>query len=427
MGKTKLLLTVMTWTLFAMMNQALPVSAQNGIWEKMDTDFFGNLADIYFINQDTGWLALSDGSVLKSYDGGMNWDVVKGPDSTVTESVLNRMVFIDPLNGWAAGDLGLIIHTPDGGETWIEQRKGGSKITGLCFANETTGWAISETGDILKTDDGGQTWISQANPDTNSAELLDVKFTSPYNGWICGEEGLLMHTVDGGENWELVPSTTEYSLTSLALPDSLHGWAVGMWGTVIHTCDGVNWEFQPCGIDKHLRDVSFVDTSYGWAVGKSGTAIFTMDGGQTWSSTPSKLSGMLQRVQFVDSQNGWIIDGSLYKYVIQTGVEIGGEPTVITSLALSQSYPNPVSFSVNSAKTTINFQLIEPTTVSIEIFNVLGQRVKTLVFNQEYFRGVHSISWNGLNNNNVPVPAGTYFYRIQTPNAMIAKKLLIVE
>ncbi len=427
MSKKRLLIVTTTLILFTTMSMVVPVFGQNGVWEKLDMDFSGNLADIYFINPDTGWLALSDGSILKSYDGGLNWELVKEPDSTATEAAINRILFIDHLNGWAAGDLGLIIHTLDGGNTWIEQRKGGSKITGLCFVNENIGWAVSETGDILKTNDGGQTWISQVNPDTNSAELLDVKFTSPYNGWICGEEGLLMHTVNGGENWELVPSTTEYSLMSLSLADSLHGWAVGSWGTVIHTTDGVNWQFQPCGTDKHLRAVSFVDTSYGWAVGKSGTAIFTTDGGQTWSFTPSKLSGMLQRVQFVDPENGWIIDGSLYKYVIQTGVETEVMPAVVTSLALLQNYPNPVSFSVNSAKTTINFQLTEPTSISIEIFNVLGQKVKTLIFNQEYFRGVHSVSWNGLNDHSEPVPAGTYFYRIQTPNAVLTKKLLIVE
>lgn len=93
-----------------------------------------------------------------------------------------------------------------------------------------------------------------------------------------------------------------------------------------------------------------------------------------------------------------------------------GDPTDIetttethpTAFALKQNYPNPFN-----PQTKIGFVLPEGQTVSLEIYNILGQRVRTLISG---FReaGVHTAVWNGTNDKESDVPSGIYFYRLTT-------------
>ena len=77
---------------------------------------------------------------------------------------------------------------------------------------------------------------------------------------------------------------------------------------------------------------------------------------------------------------------------------------------LEQNYPNPFN-----PTTSIRFSLTKPINVTLEIFNVLGQHVKTLV-NNELGAGFHTVTWDGTNDAGQTVASGVYLYRIQTPN-----------
>ncbi len=82
-----------------------------------------------------------------------------------------------------------------------------------------------------------------------------------------------------------------------------------------------------------------------------------------------------------------------------------------TSYALYQNYPNPFNPS-----TTIKYQLAAHGKVSIKIFNLLGQEVKTLV-NAVENAGVHESRWDGRNSAGSTVATGVYFYRIEAYGA----------
>jgi hypothetical protein len=92
-----------------------------------------------------------------------------------------------------------------------------------------------------------------------------------------------------------------------------------------------------------------------------------------------------------------------------------------TDYALEQNYPNPFNPS-----TDIQFALPADSKVSLEIYNVLGQRVNTLV-NGEMPAGDHTVTWDGRNSSGGSVSSGVYFYRIQATNFVETKKMMMLK
>ena len=90
---------------------------------------------------------------------------------------------------------------------------------------------------------------------------------------------------------------------------------------------------------------------------------------------------------------------------------------VPTNYSLAQNYPNPFN-----PTTTIEFDVPQPgAKVSIDIYNMLGEKVRTLV--DDYLHGgQHSVSFNGAN-----MASGTYIYRLQTPNGSIYRKMVLIK
>ena len=88
---------------------------------------------------------------------------------------------------------------------------------------------------------------------------------------------------------------------------------------------------------------------------------------------------------------------------------------------LFQNYPNPFN-----ATTRIEFYLPERADVEVDIFNIIGRRVATLV-DGELPRGSHSIEWNGLNTGGQAVATGIYFYRLKTSEYTETRKMLMIK
>ncbi len=98
------------------------------------------------------------------------------------------------------------------------------------------------------------------------------------------------------------------------------------------------------------------------------------------------------------------------------GIDEHDITTVANVYSLSQNYPNPFN-----PTTMINYSLAKSGLVRIDIYNVLGQKVETLV-DKKKSAGNHSIIWNGKN-----MSSGVYFYRIQAGDFNRTKKMLLVK
>lgn len=93
-----------------------------------------------------------------------------------------------------------------------------------------------------------------------------------------------------------------------------------------------------------------------------------------------------------------------------------------TSYSLGQNYPNPFN-----ASTVIQFALPKTSDVKLEIFNVLGQKVVTLV-DEELQTGYKQVVWDGKDQRGNSVATGIYFYRIRAEDVFSdMKKMLYIK
>ena len=126
-----------------------------------------------------------------------------------------------------------------------------------------------------------------------------------------------------------------------------------------------------------------------------------------------------------------VIDDRLdlaYDFKIAAGDPAYVQATVLKILAdipaefaLSQNYPNPFN-----PVTRLNYTLPRRSKVMIQVYNILGQEVVTLV-NAEQHYGQHTAMWNGLDRFGKPAASGVYFTELRTRSFRQAKKMLLLK
>ncbi|HID93187.1 MAG TPA: T9SS type A sorting domain-containing protein, partial [bacterium (Candidatus Stahlbacteria)] len=93
----------------------------------------------------------------------------------------------------------------------------------------------------------------------------------------------------------------------------------------------------------------------------------------------------------------------------------------ISSFTLFEAVPNPMG-----SKTTIGYQILEESKVTLGIYNICGQLVKTLV-DAVQAPGHKSVIWNGENSKGYKVASGIYFYKLNVDGYTATKKMIVVR
>ena len=98
-----------------------------------------------------------------------------------------------------------------------------------------------------------------------------------------------------------------------------------------------------------------------------------------------------------------------------TITDIYEQPAIPGEFSLMQNYPNPFNPS-----TSIRYELPMVTSVSLRIFNTLGQEIAVVV-NERKVAGYYQVTWNAT------VPSGIYFYRLQAGEFVETKKMILLR
>jgi len=104
------------------------------------------------------------------------------------------------------------------------------------------------------------------------------------------------------------------------------------------------------------------------------------------------------------------------------------ELSFIKKFSFSQNYPNPfnpattIPFQVNSSRLIVH----SPIRTTLNIYNILGQRVRTLV-DEEKLPGEYNVVWDGKDDKGNEVSSGIYFYRVKAGAEVMVKKMILVK
>jgi len=110
-----------------------------------------------------------------------------------------------------------------------------------------------------------------------------------------------------------------------------------------------------------------------------------------------------------------------FTLIVEKKEDTGIEGEIPDTYFINQNYPNPFNPS-----TTIEYGLPEESRITIKIFNILGQKVKTLV-SENKPAGFYKITWNGDNDYGNKVASGIYIYRMNCSSFVMSRKLIIIK
>lgn len=338
--------------------------------------------DIEINPQNTQIIYILGGGILKTTNGGQDWAFVMSgmylnpeefPISLEMSSALPDILYSGS-GGMMGGGL---FKTTNGGNYWISV---GDTVGQLMHSNTEieinpinsqevyvgTDW----NGSVLKTTDGGISWIS-TGLSLGIVEDIEIDYQNSNILYVGGWSNGFYKSEDGGLTWlsnnaGLPPNRRITSIAADCHSDRLY----------LATIDSI-----------YKSDISLIQ----------------------WKSISEGLSvGININTLFFDSTNSILYCGTnvgIYKLNTVNGFSENIYP-ITNHYKLYPNFPNPFNHT-----TTIRYKIGSTSYVKIFIYNTLGERVKSLVDNQQSY-GDYRIVWDGTNDSGVTVNSGVYFVKM---------------
>jgi photosystem II stability/assembly factor-like uncharacterized protein len=430
-----------------------------GITWVMISSYDYNLNSLYFINDDTGYAVGHSGIIVKTTNGGVDWEPLSkqvlddyysiyftGPDKgfvsgkktiALTEDAgegwekkiggndyerLYQITFENENEGYASGYVYHTYYTKDGGNSWNTMSAGTwPGFYGIDIPPQSdSGYLIGESGNIVKfnTQISGFYWRSQLSPYINTSyDYLAVHFPARDTGFITGSSGIMIRTYNGGYPWETLNTGTSANLRSVYFPDNQTGYVVGDGGTILKTTNnGTTWTAQISGTENILYCVHFYNEDRGYIAGASGTILKTLNGGETWIAEESNTAQELRSVFIYDTNTVYVagLGGTILKSVPGGFFQISEEE--LNQRSSISLFPNPLN---NSS--LITFEIQSEGMVDINLYDLSGKMTLSLLHGV-MTRGKHQFRfYKG------EIPSGVYFIRIISGNKADVLKFIIAD
>ena len=291
-------------------------SAQTG-WSADHVAASGDLVAVFFTSSDKGFVAGDNGYLAATADGGRTW--TKQPINT--KENITEIYFRNDDNGYLVAGKDLFI-TKDGGRSWQKIvifsdntfKSNTPEFLSIRFADKKLGIIVgsllNKSGRVvdsivMRTNNGGENWSRIVVP--SKKELFHLDFVSDTRGWIVGDDGLILTTDDSGLNWHAQKSGTTRGLYNVDFRDSNNGFAVGEEGIILRTENGgISWETIKTSFSNTFLRVDFADEKNGWIVGFGGTILRSSDKGRTWLKQESKTNDNLYGL-YMTKKYGWAV------------------------------------------------------------------------------------------------------------------------
>jgi photosystem II stability/assembly factor-like uncharacterized protein len=316
-GKLKFvaMLTMLSWLVLS-----VPALAE---WEKVNVSTTASLRGLSVVSAVVVWASGTDGTVIRTIDGGKHWLVtaVAGAEKLDFRGIraFDEKTAVIMSSGEAGKGQARIYRTSDGGKTWkqvFEEKRKGIFLDAIAFWDRQHGIVLSDPIEgkfvLFVTTDGGATWKQVPPPALPPALPKEGAFAASNsclavhglkNVWFAtggASVARVFHSSNRGQTWSVSdtpmhPANASSGIFSLAFQDSKNGVAVG--GDYAHpdsstlpnflfTADGgKTWA---AGVASEPAGLYFSSVATFWSPGKDSTVVvgsggaFTAVEGSPW-------------------------------------------------------------------------------------------------------------------------------------------------
>jgi len=406
---------------------------------------------------------ISDEAFFISFDGGSNWQEITSLTSYSVKSSFTPYTFsIDEtspntLYAWDYSSFSSmkisIKKSVDYGTTW-------QRLLPLDMTNNSHSYNIKAKGNLvravysygsfanlLSSTDGGVNWSEKIITTVDVFRpFIEVDPSDDSKIYICGS--LEEYNNYKGSIWKSLGTGEFLSVYEMPLGTIIHSIAVNPLNTTeVYFCatngiykstnEGLTWRkiYTTTCTALHIdsKGIIYVATYYG--------IIISHDNGDTWETYSDGLTGLINpRCLAVNEKENKVYVGTKDKGIflldLSTSTKIReNENKIPAELVLLQNYPNPfnqhtvIRYQVSGVRGQglgISGQVSGGMRVKLEIYNILGQLVTTLV-DEEKMPGEYRILWDGKNMRGEDLPTGIYFYRMQTGDFSEVKKMILLR
>jgi len=410
--------------------------------------------------------------IFRSTDEGLNWQFLSAPTGAVASLSASKNssrvfaaseggIYFFEENNWIPTTM-LVGHILGGlNEVGVSPHNPG---LALCGGQNSVFWAF-----LYKTLDAGSTWnlrMQTVGDGAFSKFLFDpIDTNRVYAAWTRG----LMVSDDQGESWSRLPIPSGLYPVDMAISplDNQTLYLLRRHGRVERSYDrGVTWmEIRPAidsvhtaicidprnpnilyvgsfslfksenGGDQWMRmpfhkkvtDIAIDAETGELFVGTYNEGVWrSSDGGNTFAKMSDLPSGRILSLLFcVQNQRKMLFAGTrgvgAYCYDLGPTTGVATDRRLALDFHLAQNYPNPFN-----ATTQITYVLPARGKVLVQVSNVLGQKVKTLVDGEEA-AGLHTVMWDGADESGKPESTGLYLYTLSFRGARMVRKMVYLK
>ncbi len=264
-------------------------------WQRTGNEVGADLHEIFWASSSVGYAVGDYGTILKTSDGGNNWDQLNTFGVTTTSSVniqshLNDCYFTSTTAGVVVGDGALMLRTSNGSSwTQLDLVAMGlnltDNITSITYDGTQYYLTVQRSGGAGNPDigliyklDASFTALTLQNQLSTTANLTAVSYYAASSAYACGADGTLLRTTNNGVKWNVVPTGTAGTFTDVVFRSVDEGVAIiettPGTGSLYHTTDkGQTWNLIGAAGDDYVDLELYENSAWGvkvMAVGDNG-------------------------------------------------------------------------------------------------------------------------------------------------------------
>ncbi len=376
------------------------------------------------------YLAHGSHGVYKSTDGATTWQLIS--NGLITNQAKNVYQLLVKGNTIYAATVDGIYKSIDAGSNWVKKSNGINigpgaiyEFTESIFEHDSSLFTGAWSG-IYRSTDGAENWI-----------ITNVSGSGPGPKYFVNHSGTLFaaretnnspygyKSTDDGITWNPLTSISVPVITYLSESGRL--WAGTIHGVWLSTNSGTTWEHRSNGLspDPYSSSIIRVNGKLVTSLKFGGSGVFfSTDEGMNWEEISEGLpflNTINKLIVYEDKIIAATSDGLWQRDTSEVVTALEERNRLLVKFKLYPNYPNPFN-----PETVIRYQLPSSSAVNLDIYNLMGQKIKTLV-SAKQSTGSYQVKWDGKNHAGIPVASGVYLYRLKANAGVQSKKMILMR